>query len=46
LKSGILSIEKVKRMDEKEAVRDYVEAEAAGKAGEPVLVASFSPPDD
>lgn len=33
-------------MDEKEAVRDYVEAEAEGKAGEPALVASFNPPDD
>ena len=34
------------RMDGKEAVRDYVEAEAQGRAGEPVLVASFNPPDD
>jgi len=33
-------------IDEKEAVRDYVEAEAGGKAGEPALVASFNPPDD
>ena len=33
-------------MDEKEAIRNYVEAEAKGKAGEPVLVASFNPPDD
>ena len=33
-------------MDEKEAVRNYVETEADGQAGEPVLVASFSPPGD
>ena len=33
-------------MNEKETVRDYVEAEVEGKAGEPVLVASFNPPDD
>jgi hypothetical protein len=33
-------------MDEKEAVKNYVEAEAQGKAEEPVLVASFNPPDD
>ncbi len=33
-------------MDGKEAVRDYVEAEVQGRAGEPVLVASFNPPDD
>jgi hypothetical protein len=33
-------------MDEKEAVKNYVEAEAKGEASEPVLVASFTPPDD
>ncbi len=33
-------------MDEKETVREYVEAEADGQAGEPVLAASFSPPAD
>jgi len=33
-------------MDEKEAVRNYVETEAAGKAEEPVLMASFNLPDD
>ena len=33
-------------MDEKEAVRKYVETEVEGKAREPVLVASFNPPDD
>jgi len=32
-------------VDEKEAVRDYVEAEAQGRAGEPVSVASFNSPD-
>lgn len=33
-------------MEETEAVRDYVEAEAAGEAGEPSLVTSFNPPHD
>jgi hypothetical protein len=33
-------------MDEKEAIKEYVETEAKGKAEEPVLVASFSPPAD
>jgi len=32
-------------MDE-ETVREYVEAEADGQAGEPVLAASFNLPDD
>jgi hypothetical protein len=33
-------------MDEKETVKNYVEAEAQGKAEKPVLVTSFNPPDD
>jgi len=33
-------------MDEQEAVKNYVEAEANGKAGETVLAASFGLPDD
>ena len=33
-------------MDEQEAVKNYVEAEANGKAGETVLAASFGPPND
>jgi len=33
-------------MDDKEAIRNYVETEAKGQAGEPALVASFGPPGD
>ena len=33
-------------MDEKETVREYVEAQVEGQAGEPVLAASFNLPGD